>query len=90
MQHGKKNVPTVIIVFDDSLYLEMIDNQYITDSSCYFALLHQLDLSDQLFDMQGVMERNSNQRCQLMIICCGVEVIACQGCLLESVTLLKN
>uniref|UniRef100_A0A0E0MNV5 RRM domain-containing protein n=1 Tax=Oryza punctata TaxID=4537 RepID=A0A0E0MNV5_ORYPU len=48
----------------------------------------------------GVMERASNQRCQLMVVCRGAEAIvrcspcmhsiACRGCFLASVTLLKD
>lgn len=48
----------------------------------------------------GVMERVSDQRCQLMAVCRGAEAIvrcspcmhtiACRGCLLASVTLLKT
>ncbi|CAM0949441.1 unnamed protein product [Alopecurus aequalis] len=49
---------------------------------------------------QGVMERVSDQKCQLMVVCSGADAIvrcspcmhtiACRGCLLASVTLLKN
>uniref|UniRef100_A0A0E0FDC1 RRM domain-containing protein n=1 Tax=Oryza meridionalis TaxID=40149 RepID=A0A0E0FDC1_9ORYZ len=48
----------------------------------------------------GVMERASDQRCQLMVVCRGAEAIvrcspcmhsiACRGCFLASVTLLKG
>uniref|UniRef100_J3NED0 RRM domain-containing protein n=1 Tax=Oryza brachyantha TaxID=4533 RepID=J3NED0_ORYBR len=48
----------------------------------------------------GIMEQALDQRCQLMVVCCGAEAIvrcspcmhsiACRGCFLASVTLLKN
>ncbi|KAM3254665.1 hypothetical protein ACQJBY_048249 [Aegilops geniculata] len=48
----------------------------------------------------GVMERVSDQKCQLMVVCSGADAvvrcspcmhtIACRGCLLASVTLLKK
>ena len=56
--------------------------------------------SEKLLNMQGVMERGSDKKCQLMVICNGADAvvkcspcmhtIACRGCLLASVTLLKN
>ncbi|KAF0887637.1 hypothetical protein E2562_002353 [Oryza meyeriana var. granulata] len=55
---------------------------------------------DARYQYVGVMERASDQRCQLMVVCRGAEAIircspcmhsiACRGCLLASVTLLKN
>ncbi|KAG8049047.1 hypothetical protein GUJ93_ZPchr0009g2022 [Zizania palustris] len=55
---------------------------------------------DATYRYVGVMERVSDQRCQLMVVCRGAEaiircspcmhIIACRGCLLASVTLLKN
>ncbi|GJN35259.1 hypothetical protein PR202_gb24011 [Eleusine coracana subsp. coracana] len=55
---------------------------------------------DPTYRYMGLMERVSDQRCQLMVVCRGAEAIvrcspcmhaiACRGCLLASVTLLKN
>ncbi|KAM0868899.1 hypothetical protein ACQ4PT_041018 [Festuca glaucescens] len=55
---------------------------------------------DTKYRQVGVMERASDQKCQLMVVCSGADAIvkcspcmhtiACRGCLLASVTLLKN
>uniref|UniRef100_A0A0D9Y0N1 Uncharacterized protein n=1 Tax=Leersia perrieri TaxID=77586 RepID=A0A0D9Y0N1_9ORYZ len=55
---------------------------------------------DARYQYMGGMDRASDQRCQLMVVCRGAEAIArcspcmhsiaCRGCLLASVTLLKN
>ncbi|KAL6623551.1 hypothetical protein ACP70R_033430 [Stipagrostis hirtigluma subsp. patula] len=55
---------------------------------------------DATYRYMGLSERISDQRCQLMVVCRGAEaivrcspcmhIIACRGCLLASVTLLKT
>jgi hypothetical protein len=80
------------------------DNKYSQNSrnflSCCFSTTSGFILPDQLLTMQGVTERASDQKCQLMVVCSGADAIvkcspcmhtiACRGCLLASVTLLKN
>jgi hypothetical protein len=93
-QHGNKNA------FDCPLFRDGWELVYDLDPWCYVALPHELVLSDHLLNMQGLMERVSDQRCQLMVVCRGAEAIvrcspcmhaiACRGCLLASMTLLKN
>jgi hypothetical protein len=86
--------------FDYPLFRDGWELVYDLDPWCYVALPHELVLSDHLLNMQGLMERVSDQRCQLMVVCRGAEAIvrcspcmhaiACRGCLLASMTLLKN
>jgi hypothetical protein len=73
---------------------------YIICGLFEILFLYELDWSDQLMNLQGLTERALDQRCQLMVVCRGAEAIvrcspcmhtiACRGCFLASVTLLKS